>query len=488
MFEALLDALDRELRTALNASFTGLVATARVRLEDMVAEVAKERAKGLAEVAEERTKGLAARRGELSREVEAMQTHQAAQEGRVELNIGGYRFLTSVQTLRRIPHTFFDAYFSGRYAQDVCADGSIFVDRDGAHFGHILEYMRDGVVSVALLGVRPSVSLLRALKREFGFYCIELVAEQTAEVLRPEMVYVLGGINSENETLASVEWYDASSEPWSTVAAMRVRRHGCGACVVEGEIYVIGGHGDDMTRLSSVEKYSPPTDTWTDVVPMPDARLSHCVVSVGSAIYVFGGKCGGAGARTTARVLKFDITQGTWTHVAPMPEARCAFTACVVGGDIYIFGGKFAGLPRSSVFKYGIEANEWSTLTPMSYTCKYHNAQVLDGLVYIVGADDGFMNLRFDPETGEWRTLAPTLTNGRFGSSFVIQGILYTAGGQGAPSNVERYDVASDTWTAVGNMHESRYFFTSVAVASTGPAEEQDLFDSLIAKASMEYA
>jgi hypothetical protein len=82
-------------------------------------EVAEQRAKGLAEVAEERDKGLAevdARRAELHREVTAMQMHWATQEGRVELNIGGFRFETSVQTLRRVPHTFFDAYFSGRYA------------------------------------------------------------------------------------------------------------------------------------------------------------------------------------------------------------------------------------------------------------------------------------------------------------------------------------------------------------------------------------
>jgi hypothetical protein len=68
-----------------------------------------------------------------------------------------------VQALRRIPNTFFDAYFSGRHAQDVCNDGSIFVDRDGEQFGHVLQYMRDGVLSVAEPGARPSVSLLRAL-------------------------------------------------------------------------------------------------------------------------------------------------------------------------------------------------------------------------------------------------------------------------------------------------------------------------------------
>jgi hypothetical protein len=82
-----------------------------------------------------------------------------------------YRYETSAQALRRVPHTFFDANFSGQYAQDVCDDGSIFVDRDGEHFGHVLEYMRDGYVSVAEPGAHPSMSLLRALKREFGFYC-----------------------------------------------------------------------------------------------------------------------------------------------------------------------------------------------------------------------------------------------------------------------------------------------------------------------------
>jgi hypothetical protein len=99
-----------------------------------------------------------------------MHTHAEKQQGRVELNIGGYRFETSVQSLRRVPHTFFDAYFSGRYAQDVCDDGSIFVDRDGEHLGRVLEYMRDGVVSMAAPGAQPSVSLLRSLKREYGYY------------------------------------------------------------------------------------------------------------------------------------------------------------------------------------------------------------------------------------------------------------------------------------------------------------------------------
>jgi hypothetical protein len=125
-----------------------------------------------------------------------------------------------VQALRRVPHTFFDAYFSGRYAQDVCSDGSIFVDQDGEHFGHVLQYIRDSVIAVAEPGARPSVSLLRSLKREFGFYCIELCTEQVVAPERPEAVYVMGGRSGDPCFLSSMERCDVSSGQWSYVAAM----------------------------------------------------------------------------------------------------------------------------------------------------------------------------------------------------------------------------------------------------------------------------
>ena len=97
-------ALEQELRTDFHKSLAGLLATARTRLEGALAEVAEERAQGLAEVAKQKA--------ELRREIEAMQTHTEQQQGHVELNIGGYRFETSVQTLRRIPHTFFSRFQS----------------------------------------------------------------------------------------------------------------------------------------------------------------------------------------------------------------------------------------------------------------------------------------------------------------------------------------------------------------------------------------
>jgi hypothetical protein len=66
--------------------------------------------------------------------VEQSTIDEKIQEGEVELNIGGTKFHASVPTLRRLPSTFFSAFFSGRYAQDIRNDGSIFIDRDGEHF------------------------------------------------------------------------------------------------------------------------------------------------------------------------------------------------------------------------------------------------------------------------------------------------------------------------------------------------------------------
>jgi hypothetical protein len=457
------------------------VTTARARLQAAHADLAKERAKGLADVAEERAKALAevdARRAELAQEVEAMHVHTEAQKGRVELNIGGYRFQTSVQTLRRIPHTFFDAYFSGRYAQDVCRDGSIFVDRDGEHFGHVLGYMRDGVVSVAGAGVHPSVSLLRALKREFGFYCIELITDAPAAPEHPEMVFVMGGLDDRGIALASMERYDASLDQWNVAAAMGTGRE------------KFGGRDDDCNILSSVEKYTPSTDTWCFVANLPEPRANHAVVVVGLAMYVLGGeRVMNQIAFATTSVCKYDTVQGIWSEVAPMPEPRCDFSACVIGKYTYVFGGcnvrNDMSSEQQSLFKYDTETDEWSTLAPMPEKEHGHSAIELNGLIYIVGAgDNGYKLLCFDPASGVWSSLARLLQERYHGASFVLGDYLYAAGGDMNGSNVECYDVVAITWTVVPDMLERRHFFGAVTVESAGPAVEQDLFDALIAKAS----
>jgi hypothetical protein len=293
IFDALLTKLETDCRAGFDASMTKLLTTADAQLRDAYVEVVKDNIKVLkqvakerAEVAAERINGLAEvakERAALRREIEAMQEHKEAQEGHAELNVGGHRFETSVHALRRVPHTFFDAYFSGRYAQDVCTDGSIFIDRDGEHFVQILQYLRDGVVSVAEQDpLEVDISVLRWLKREFGFHCIDLPAAEK----RPEVVYVMGGYwdgereddggDDEGEDddgddnihiLSSMEWRDTASDTWRAEAPMSIARYQFAISKLETDLYVIGGLTVTDMRLASVERYSRSLNAWSTAPP-----------------------------------------------------------------------------------------------------------------------------------------------------------------------------------------------------------------------------
>jgi hypothetical protein len=213
-----------------------------------------------------------------------MQKQEEAQQGRVVLDFGGYRYTTSIQTLRRLPGTFFDAYFSGRYAMDKSEDGSIFIDRDGKHFGQVLEYLRDGVVAVAKRDESDlNVGELHWLKREFAFYCIELYAKPQ------EVAFALGRMfTGDEQASAGVERYSTDGA-WQEVAAMSTARHSFDLSEFDGELYVTGGSTGPVRTLASVERYDPRLDTWSAAPPLPHPRQAHCCCAVGDAMYVMGG-------------------------------------------------------------------------------------------------------------------------------------------------------------------------------------------------------
>lgn len=55
----------------------------------------------------------------------------------VLLDVGGFKFTTTVGTLKKYPNTYFSGLFSGNYDVGRQPDGSIFIVRD-RHFLQIL--------------------------------------------------------------------------------------------------------------------------------------------------------------------------------------------------------------------------------------------------------------------------------------------------------------------------------------------------------------
>ena len=115
---------------------------------------------------------VAAERLALDNEKKKMEGVQKFQSSRIKLNIGGTRFETSRDTLTKVEGSMLAAMFSGRHQVTPDDDGSFFIDRNGRHFQHILDYLRNGLIQVEL-----NTAESRGLAVEAEFYGLNDLAQ-----------------------------------------------------------------------------------------------------------------------------------------------------------------------------------------------------------------------------------------------------------------------------------------------------------------------
>ena len=97
----------------------------------------------------------------------------------INLNIGGRRFTTSLQTLTKDPDSMLAAMFSGKFEVKPSEDGAFFIDRDGKHFRFILNYLRDGELIVP-----EGATFLKELEAEAKFYQIKGLLQELEDKKR----------------------------------------------------------------------------------------------------------------------------------------------------------------------------------------------------------------------------------------------------------------------------------------------------------------
>lgn len=139
------------------------VSSFQVLLEELVADVEKEKAE-LKKAKEQ----LEAERKQFQEESQRVQQVLNDSE-QVTLNVGGFKFTTTVTTLRNSPSpSLFNAMFSGRHKLKTDDSGCYFIDRDGRHFHDILNYLRDGQFSYPQDGT--DYKYLLELRAEAEYY------------------------------------------------------------------------------------------------------------------------------------------------------------------------------------------------------------------------------------------------------------------------------------------------------------------------------
>ncbi|XP_078513499.1 potassium channel regulatory protein [Lissotriton helveticus] len=117
-------------------------------------------------------------------------SNSGGSEQPVTLNVGGQRFSTLPSTLRRVPDSRLARMLDGAADSDLkpLNGGQFFVDRDGALFALVLDYLRAGSQLCLPAGFRD----FERLRREADFYGLpalaELLAPEGALRPRPELL------------------------------------------------------------------------------------------------------------------------------------------------------------------------------------------------------------------------------------------------------------------------------------------------------------
>ena len=170
-------------------------------------------------------------------------------------------------------------------------------------------------------------------------------------------LYVVGGSAAE----FTVERYDPVVNTWSPIKSFKQKIKFPAAVTFQGCLYVIGGLDMDDEPLNTVQRYNPDTDFWQEVAPLscgPRSRVG--VVSDGSYIYAVGGMNSFDILNT---VEKFDPKMSSWSAVAPM-QAQRKHPCCVnLNGRIFVFGGVYDETGGCPCEVYDKEANIWTEIS-----------------------------------------------------------------------------------------------------------------------------
>lgn len=129
-----------KIKTELDEQLVQAYANIEVLVEQARAKVAKE-------LKQERAKLKAETEGKIAQQQTAPIIYEFP-SGKIELDVGGYLYSTTLETLRSVPGSLLSVMFSGQHKLVPDSKGRYFIDRNGKYFYFILDYLRDGFIEL----------------------------------------------------------------------------------------------------------------------------------------------------------------------------------------------------------------------------------------------------------------------------------------------------------------------------------------------------
>jgi hypothetical protein len=173
-------------------------------------------------------------------------------------------------------------------------------------------------------------------------------------------VYLLGGVDQNFNTTATLWRYDPVSNTYNTsLPSYTIPTYFHASAYLNGKIYRIAGRaiGTDF----HVEVYDIATSTWSMAANYPFANHSLMAAALGNYIYAGGGNA------SPDKTYRYDPSTNTWDDaaVADLPAGRSAAASGAYTGRWILAGGDVNFAISTSAIAWDPATNTWSNLPNM---------------------------------------------------------------------------------------------------------------------------
>ena len=205
------------------------------------------------------------------------------------------------------------------------------------------------------------------------------------------------------------ERYDSSVNTWFPLKSFQQTIKFCTVVTFQGLLYVIGGLDKDDNRLNTVQRYNPDINMWQEVASLSSPRSSVCAVADENHLYAIGGKSSG-GFEDIAE--KFDPKEKSWSRIASTLEKRRAAGGVAVNQKVFVFGGLRDNASDSKACEvYDVATDVWSIFANTVVPSRNNLLSVTSfkGKIFVCGRfeqDDSHRNMSlqvYDTLTNAWR-------------------------------------------------------------------------------------
>jgi len=131
---------------------------------------------------------------------------QLTSSRQVKLDVGGFKFSTTLTTLTADPNSMLAAMFSGRFPVEKNEEGCVFIDRDGRYFHHILNWLRNGYIPPIKSSMEQEYLLIEARYFQIASLVDFLNVPPQEKYTVKELLYLINSVSSKKKVqLASAD-------------------------------------------------------------------------------------------------------------------------------------------------------------------------------------------------------------------------------------------------------------------------------------------